>query len=81
VARDQRSTAERALLGTSVLTPTLRYHPSIVAQAYACEACHFWAPLALKPDETSSGRPREQDCSVVQGRGWSGYASSSLRAF
>jgi coenzyme F420-dependent glucose-6-phosphate dehydrogenase len=26
---------ERAVLGTSVLTPTLRYHPSIVAQAFA----------------------------------------------
>lgn len=26
---------QRALLGTSVLTPTLRYHPSIVAQAFA----------------------------------------------
>ncbi len=26
---------ERVLMGTSVLTPTLRYHPSIVAQAFA----------------------------------------------
>jgi len=26
---------DRAVLGTSVLTPTLRYHPSIVAQAFA----------------------------------------------
>jgi coenzyme F420-dependent glucose-6-phosphate dehydrogenase len=26
---------ERALLGTSVLTPTLRYHPSMIAQAFA----------------------------------------------
>jgi len=30
---------ERVLLGTSVLTPTLRYHPSIVAQAFATLAC------------------------------------------
>jgi len=30
---------ERALLGTSVLTPTLRYHPSIVAQAFGTLAC------------------------------------------
>ncbi len=30
---------ERALLGTSVLTPTLRYQPSIVAQAFATLAC------------------------------------------
>jgi coenzyme F420-dependent glucose-6-phosphate dehydrogenase len=27
--------SERVLLGTSVLTPTLRYHPAIVAQAFA----------------------------------------------
>ncbi len=26
---------ERAVLGTSVLTPTLRYHPSVIAQAFA----------------------------------------------
>jgi len=30
---------ERVTLGTSVLTPTFRYHPSIVAQAYATLAC------------------------------------------
>ncbi len=28
-----------AVLGTSVLTPTLRYHPSIVAQSFATMAC------------------------------------------
>ena len=26
---------ERAVLGTSVLTPTLRYHPTVVAQSFA----------------------------------------------
>jgi coenzyme F420-dependent glucose-6-phosphate dehydrogenase len=30
---------DRVTLGTSVLTPTLRYHPSIVAQAFATMAC------------------------------------------
>jgi coenzyme F420-dependent glucose-6-phosphate dehydrogenase len=30
---------ERAVLGTSVLTPTLRYHPSVVAQAFATLGC------------------------------------------
>ena len=30
---------ERALIGTSVLTPTMRYHPSIVAQAFATLGC------------------------------------------
>jgi coenzyme F420-dependent glucose-6-phosphate dehydrogenase len=29
----------RASLGTSVLTPTLRYHPSVVAQAFATLSC------------------------------------------
>ena len=29
----------RALMGTSVLTPTLRYHPSVVAQSFATLAC------------------------------------------
>jgi len=36
-ALSQRTTSAR--LGTSVLTPTLRYHPSIVAQAFATLAC------------------------------------------
>jgi coenzyme F420-dependent glucose-6-phosphate dehydrogenase len=30
---------ERALLGTSVLTPTMRYHPSVVAHAFGTLAC------------------------------------------
>jgi coenzyme F420-dependent glucose-6-phosphate dehydrogenase len=30
---------ERAMLGTSVLTPTLRYHPSVVAQSFATLGC------------------------------------------
>ncbi|WP_459981153.1 glucose-6-phosphate dehydrogenase (coenzyme-F420) [Nocardioides sp. AN3] len=29
----------RATLGTSVLTPTMRYHPSVIAQAFATLAC------------------------------------------
>jgi coenzyme F420-dependent glucose-6-phosphate dehydrogenase len=29
------------MLGTSVLTPTLRYHPSIIAQAFATLGCMF----------------------------------------
>ena len=36
-ALGQRTT--RALMGTSVLTPTLRYHPSVVAHAFATLAC------------------------------------------
>lgn len=30
---------DRVLIGTSVLTPTFRYHPAIVAQAFATLAC------------------------------------------
>jgi coenzyme F420-dependent glucose-6-phosphate dehydrogenase len=30
---------DRALLGTSVLTPTMRYHPSVVAHAFGTLAC------------------------------------------
>jgi coenzyme F420-dependent glucose-6-phosphate dehydrogenase len=30
---------ERAVLGTSVLTPTLRYQPAVIAQAFATLAC------------------------------------------
>jgi coenzyme F420-dependent glucose-6-phosphate dehydrogenase len=32
---------ERALLGTSVLTPTMRYHPAVVAHAFATLACLY----------------------------------------
>ena len=28
-------------MGTSVLTPTLRYHPSIIAQAFATLGCLY----------------------------------------
>ena len=33
------SATERVTLATSVLTPTMRYHPSIVAQSFATLAC------------------------------------------
>jgi coenzyme F420-dependent glucose-6-phosphate dehydrogenase len=33
------ATTEAITLGTSVLTPTMRYHPAIVAQAFATLAC------------------------------------------
>jgi coenzyme F420-dependent glucose-6-phosphate dehydrogenase len=35
------ATIPDALLGTSVLTPTMRYHPSIVAQSFATLGCLF----------------------------------------
>jgi len=39
---------ERVLLGTSVLTPTFRYHPAVVAQAFATLGC-------LAPDRVVLG--------------------------
>jgi coenzyme F420-dependent glucose-6-phosphate dehydrogenase len=33
------ASTERIIIGTSVLTPTLRYHPAIVAQAFATLGC------------------------------------------
>jgi coenzyme F420-dependent glucose-6-phosphate dehydrogenase len=35
------STIPEALLGTSVLTPTMRYHPSIIAQSFATLGCLY----------------------------------------
>jgi coenzyme F420-dependent glucose-6-phosphate dehydrogenase len=35
------ASTERILIGTSVLTPTFRYHPAIVAQAFATLGCLF----------------------------------------
>src|ERR1700712_14057 len=32
---------ERVMLGTSVLTPTFRYQPAVIAQAFATMACLF----------------------------------------
>ena len=32
---------ERVRMGTSVLTPTFRYHPAVVAQAFATLGCLF----------------------------------------
>jgi coenzyme F420-dependent glucose-6-phosphate dehydrogenase len=37
----------RVLLGTSVLTPTFRYHPSVVAHAFATLACLYPGRVAL----------------------------------
>src|SRR5215213_5593961 len=33
------ASTERVTMGTSVLTPTLRYHPAVIAQAFATLAC------------------------------------------
>ena len=53
---------DKALLGTSVLTPTMRYHPSVIAHAFATLAC-------LNPGRTatSNAAPGVTDgtCPVV----------------
>jgi coenzyme F420-dependent glucose-6-phosphate dehydrogenase len=38
---------ERIVMGTSVLTPTFRYHPAIVAQAFATLGCLFPGRVVL----------------------------------
>jgi coenzyme F420-dependent glucose-6-phosphate dehydrogenase len=35
------ASTERVVIGTSVLTPTLRYHPGVIAQAFATLGCLF----------------------------------------
>ena len=41
------ASTERVLMGTSVLTPTFRYHPSIIAQAFATLGSLFPGRVAL----------------------------------
>ena len=54
-----------ALLGTSVLTPTMRYHPSIIAQNFATLAC-------LYPDRVFLGVEGQQAGCVAAGDGRGG---------
>jgi coenzyme F420-dependent glucose-6-phosphate dehydrogenase len=41
------ASTQRVVLGTSVLTPTFRYHPAIVAQAFATLGCLFPGRVVL----------------------------------
>jgi coenzyme F420-dependent glucose-6-phosphate dehydrogenase len=41
------ASTERIILGTSVLTPTFRYHPAVVAQAFATLGCMFPGRVVL----------------------------------
>jgi coenzyme F420-dependent glucose-6-phosphate dehydrogenase len=41
------ASTERIMMGTSVLTPTFRYHPVIVAQSFATLGCLFPGRMAL----------------------------------
>ena len=38
---------ERVIIGTSVLTPTLRYHPAVIAQAFATLGCLYPGRVVL----------------------------------
>ncbi len=38
---------ERVILGTSVLTPTFRYHPAVIAQAFATLGCLYPGRIVL----------------------------------
>jgi coenzyme F420-dependent glucose-6-phosphate dehydrogenase len=49
--------SSRLLLGTSVLTPTFRYHPSIVAQAFATLGCLYPGRVILG---VGSGEPTNE---------------------
>jgi coenzyme F420-dependent glucose-6-phosphate dehydrogenase len=54
----------RVLLGTSVLTPTFRYHPAVVAQAFATLGC-------LAPDRVVLGVGSGESLNEVPlGRSW-----------
>ncbi|MCU1615219.1 MAG: fdg [Frankiales bacterium] len=41
------ASTERIIIGTSVLTPTFRYHPAVVAQAFATLGCMFPGRVVL----------------------------------
>ncbi|HVV22566.1 MAG TPA: glucose-6-phosphate dehydrogenase (coenzyme-F420) [Pseudonocardiaceae bacterium] len=41
------ASTERVIIGTSVLTPTFRYHPAVVAQAFATLGCLFPGRVVL----------------------------------
>src|SRR6202022_1560123 len=41
------ASTEQITIGTSVLTPTFRYHPAIVAQAFATLGCLFPGRVVL----------------------------------
>ena len=69
-----RDGAQGALLGTSVLTPTLRYHPSIVAQSFAT-----LARLARGPVFLGVGTGEAMNETPATGAAWPGAKERRLR--
>ena len=65
---------ERALLGTSVLTPTMRYEPAIIAQAFATLAC-------LNPGRVflGVGTGEAMNETPPTGRDWPGVKERRMR--
>ena len=63
-----------AMIGTSVLTPTLRYHPSIVAQAFATLARLTRGPVFL-----GVGTGEAMNETPATGDGWPGAKERRLR--
>ncbi len=65
---------ERALLGTSVLTPTMRYEPAIIAQAFATLAC-------LNPGRVflGVGTGEAMNETPATGREWPGVKERRMR--
>ena len=58
---------ERILMGTSVLTPTFRYHPAIVAQAFhSCDSnAEIHQALAPRPAECICDENGDVQCSAL----------------
>jgi coenzyme F420-dependent glucose-6-phosphate dehydrogenase len=65
---------EGAMLGTSVLTPTMRYHPSIVAQAFATAA-----QLARGPVFLGIGTGEAMNETPATGAPWPGAKERRMR--
>jgi coenzyme F420-dependent glucose-6-phosphate dehydrogenase len=65
---------ERAYLGTSVLTPTMRYHPSIVAHAFATLGCLYPGRVFL-----GVGTGESMNETPATGSEWPGAKERRLR--
>ena len=65
---------ERAVLGTSVLTPTMRYEPAVVAHAFGTLACLNPGRVVLG---VGSGEAMNE--TPVHGRDWPGFRERSER--
>ena len=81
----RRPPPTRIVLGTSVLTPTMRYHPAIIAQAFATLGClapgpHLPRRRHRRGDERDADHrrrvPRPQGAAAEDGRGDQGHQAA-----